>query len=98
MNKKKKASRSGLHSHEGNCDELLALLSEYIDGDVEPGLCKELEAHLAGCDPCRVVVDNVRKTISLYHDEVPCKLPEPFRRRLHECLRKHWKPGAPKSS
>ncbi len=73
------------------CDELLALLNQYVDGGVELSACKELEAHLAGCNPCRVVVDNVRKTITLYKKDEPCELPIQFRDRLHEVLRKNWK-------
>jgi len=77
--------------HGASCDELLALLNEYVDGDVDPAVCKEFESHLAKCNPCRVVVDNVRQTITLYRENEPCKLPEKFRKKLHTCLRKHWK-------
>ncbi len=51
---------------ERTCLELKAQLSDYIDGDLNEGLCKELEEHLANCDNCRVVVDTLRKTILLY--------------------------------
>ena len=70
-----------------HCDELLALLNEYIDGGVNPTICKSLEAHLAGCNPCRVVVDNVRGTIQLYRKDEPCELPPAFRTRLHNAIR-----------
>jgi anti-sigma factor RsiW len=74
-----------------NCDELLTLLSEYIDGDVDPGICGELEKHLAGCDPCRIVVDNMQRTVRLYKEGKEYELPLPFRQRLHEALRERWK-------
>lgn len=73
------------------CEELLAVLNEYVDGTVDPGLCEEFEKHMAGCDPCKVVVDNIRKTITLYRGEQPCTLPEDFHRRLHAALRHRWK-------
>jgi anti-sigma factor RsiW len=73
------------------CDELLALLNDYVDGDAAPGFCEELEQHLAGCNPCQVVVDNIRKTITLYKDGQPYELPLPFRERLHATLRERWK-------
>ena len=50
------------------CEELLAMLNEYVDGTVDPAICEEFEKHLAGCNPCQVVVDNIRKTITLYKD------------------------------
>ncbi|NMC13595.1 MAG: zf-HC2 domain-containing protein [Chloroflexi bacterium] len=55
-------------SHE-QCRYLLGSLSEYIDGTLEESLCHAIEQHLAGCDNCRVVIDTLRKTVSLYHDE-----------------------------
>ena len=81
------------------CEQLLAALNEYVDGTIEPGLCEEFEKHMSGCNPCQVVVDNIRKTITLYRDGEPCELPLKFQERLHEALRKRWKethhpPGA----
>jgi anti-sigma factor RsiW len=73
------------------CEELLQLLNEYVEGTVDPSLCQEFERHMAGCNPCQVVVDNIRKTITLYKDGQPCELPALFRDRLHSALRQHWK-------
>jgi len=73
------------------CEELLAMLNEYVDGAIDPAVCNEFERHLAGCNPCQVVVDNVRKTITLYKSGQPYELPAPFRERLHRVLRKRWK-------
>ncbi len=72
------------------CDELLAILNEYIDGEVDASICQELEQHLAQCGPCRVVVDNIRQTVRLYHGEQEYELPVQFRQRLHEALREKW--------
>ena len=73
------------------CAELLAALNEYVDGTVDPAICEEFEKHLAGCNPCQVVVDNIRKTITLYKEGRPYALPEPFRQHLHKTLRERWK-------
>jgi hypothetical protein len=73
------------------CEELLAMLNEYVDGTVDPAICKEFEQHMAGCNPCQVVVDNIRKTITLYKNGQPYKLPVKCRRRLHEALHRRWK-------
>ena len=70
-----------------NCDELLAMLNEYVDGSVDPGVCEKFEKHLAGCNPCQVVVDNIRQTITLYKNGQPCELPQEFRKSLHAVLR-----------
>ena len=73
------------------CEELLAALNDYVDGDLTPDICDMFEEHLAGCNPCQVVVDNVRKTIELYSEGEPYPMPEEFQRRLHEDLRARWR-------
>ena len=92
----KRVRRNAIGGKQGaSCKELLTLLNDYVDGDVDPKVCKEFEGHLAKCNPCRVVVDNVRKTITLYRKDEPCKLPTEFRDRLHAALRNCWKKTAP---
>jgi len=73
------------------CEQLLAALNEYVDGTIDPGLCEEFEKHMSGCNPCQVVVDNIRKTITLYRNGEPYELPLKFRAKLHDALRKRWK-------
>ena len=73
------------------CEELLAMLNEYVDGGVDPGACEQFEKHLAGCNPCQVVVDTIRKTITLYKEGQPYELPVQFRDRLHSALRAKWR-------
>ena len=83
------------------CAELLTALNEYVDGTVDPAICEEFEAHMAGCNPCQVVVDNIRKTITLYKEGKPYELPAGFRHRCHTALRQRWKeihPAAGKST
>jgi anti-sigma factor RsiW len=72
------------------CEELLAMLNDYVDGGVDPGVCDQFEQHLAGCNPCQVVVDNIRKTITLYKDGRQYELPVSFRDKLHSALRAKW--------
>ena len=72
------------------CEELLAVLNEYVDGTVDPAICVEFEQHLAGCNPCQVVVDNLRQTITLYRNGQPYELPGAFRARPHAALRERW--------
>jgi len=77
------------------CEELLKLLNEYVDGEVDPGLCESFEKHLAGCNPCQVVVDNIRKTITIYKNGQPYDLPSDCHQRLHDVLRQRWKERHP---
>ncbi len=77
------------------CEELLTMLSEYVDGTIDPAICQDFEKHMAGCNPCQVVIDNIRKTITLYKAGEPCALPAEFRTRLHSLLRERWKEAHP---
>jgi len=72
-------------------DELLKLLSEYMNGTVDLVICEEFEKHMTGCNPCQVVVDNIHKAVTLYKNGQPCELPVEFRNRLHHALRNKWK-------
>lgn len=74
------------HVHK-NCNELLGSLSAYIDGELSPELCEELERHLAGCDNCRVVLNTTKRTIDLVQTprEKP-DLPHDVRERLFKRL------------
>lgn len=77
---------AGEHDH-SVCRELLGKLSEYIDGELEATLCAELETHLANCPNCRVMVDTVRKTITLYHSQAATELPPGVQDRLYKVLK-----------
>ena len=75
------------HNHE-NCEQLLGSLSEYIDGELTPELCEEIEKHLAGCDDCRVVLNTTKRTIDLVHAPIEKPdLPEDVRERLFKRLK-----------
>ncbi len=68
------------------CQELKAQLSDYIDGELDPGVCAEIERHMAGCDNCRIVVDTLRKTILLYRDYGAPPMPPGAHERLIHVL------------
>ncbi len=72
------------------CEELLAALNQYVDGELEPGICEPFQEHLKGCNPCQVVVDNIRQTIRLFRAEERYELPPALHRQLSHILRKQW--------
>ncbi|MFM8319556.1 MAG: anti-sigma factor family protein [Chloroflexota bacterium] len=71
---------------EHNCRHLLGSLSEYVDGEACAEICAEIEQHLSSCENCRVVVDSLRKTVSLYQSEQEPGMPDAVRQRLFHCL------------
>jgi RNA polymerase sigma-70 factor, ECF subfamily len=73
------------------CEELLAALNEYVDGELDPGICDPFQEHLQDCNPCQIVVDNIRHTIRLYKAEAQFELPPMLHERLGRVLRQQWK-------
>lgn len=75
-----------VHRHKG-CEHLLGSLSAYLDGELEEQLCAELERHLEGCENCQVVVDTLRRTVSLYKvTSSETTMPDEVRQRLYHRL------------
>ncbi len=72
------------------CDELLKALNDYVDGAQLADLCEEFSQHLAGCNPCQVVIDNILQTISLFRSEQPYEMPAGFQDRLQQSLKSRW--------
>ena len=76
---------------EGNagreCEHYLRHLSEYVDGALSAELCHEIEAHMADCDNCRVVVNTLNKTIALYRRLPAPEMPSAVREHLYHVLR-----------
>lgn len=78
-----------------DCDDLLKQLNEFVDGNLEPGVCDEFRTHLKDCNPCQVVVDNIRKTIRLYKDGVEVALPPECHAKLHALLKARFEARFP---
>ncbi len=75
------------HEH-SKCQSLLGYLSDYVDGELDPELCMEIDQHLQECHNCTIVVDTLRKTITLYHSAAsqPAEVPGVVRERLFRTL------------
>ena len=72
------------------CSDLMKQLQAYLDHDTASPLCQEFEQHLAGCDTCKLVVDNIKNSIKLVCDGTEAELPDEFKKRLHQCLKERW--------
>jgi predicted anti-sigma-YlaC factor YlaD len=75
------------HQHTDLCDQLQAQLPDYLDGEARAEICRAIEAHLADCDDCRVVVDTMRKTITLYRNAPREDVPQDVHTRLVRVLK-----------
>ena len=76
------------------CEDVWREISNYLEGDVEPGLRLALEEHIRGCQRCAAVLDGTRNVIQLYGDERMLEVPLGFSQRLQNRLDENMPPGS----
>jgi len=69
-----------------SCEEVWREVSNYLDGEVEPGLHVAIQEHIRGCKHCTAVVEGTRNVLQLYGDERMLEVPFGFSQRLHQRL------------
>jgi anti-sigma factor RsiW len=75
---------------EKNCREFASKLNDYVDGELEPGLCEEIEKHIGSCENCRIMVDTMKKTVTLCCAGKEVSLPADLEERLNNLLKARW--------
>jgi anti-sigma factor RsiW len=75
--------------HDMMCQELVEVLTEYLDGTLGAHDRARLEAHLAVCDDCQVYLDQFKTTIALSDAPAPTKLSPELRNNLINAFRSH---------
>ncbi len=74
------------------CEEVFALLSQYLDRELPEEMCVEMDEHISSCAPCVEFVESLRKTIGLcreYEAEArPGPLPEASQRELFDAYQR----------
>jgi RNA polymerase sigma-70 factor (ECF subfamily) len=60
------------------CSEVFAMLSDYLNLELPRETCREIEAHIAGCEPCVEFAESLRKTVDLCRKYEPTELPAPM--------------------
>jgi len=68
------------------CEELVAYLSDYIDGDLTEDLRADAQEHLATCQNCHVVLDTTQQMITLLRRSGPQSIPLERRQALFRTL------------
>ena len=78
------------HSDELACQELVELVTDYLEGRLAPGERRRFEAHLAVCGACRVYLEQMRRTIRALGALTEDTMPPEAKERLLDVFR-HWK-------
>jgi anti-sigma factor (TIGR02949 family) len=66
------------HKHNENCKEIFAMLSEYLDRELNAETCEGIEAHLADCPPCIEFLNSLKRTVGLCKSCEPADPPPPL--------------------
>src|SRR6266498_5375026 len=75
-----------LNERTEKCKEVFSLLSEYLNLELPPDACQEIETHLAGCPPCIEFAESLRKTVELCRSYQPTELPAPIGKEARQQL------------
>jgi RNA polymerase sigma-70 factor (ECF subfamily) len=66
--------------------EAFALLSDYLNLELPPDACVEMETHLADCPACIEFAESLRKTVELCRQYRPTEVPETIGQEAREQL------------
>jgi len=74
-----------------NCEKMWQEISNYIEGEVEPGLRSAMDQHFRTCKRCSSVLEGTRNVLALYSDErmideQTIEVPAGYGRRLEKRL------------
>ena len=73
------------------CEDLIKALELHLEGDEADERCAAFVEHLSGCERCRVVVDTIKNTITLFREtDEAVEMPESCRERLGKALLEKW--------
>lgn len=74
-----------------NCQDILEKICDYIDKDLDPAICKDIEDHIEDCEPCVAFINTIKKTVELFGGagQEPPIIPKPVSINLKSFLKNH---------
>jgi len=69
------------------CHEVVALVSDYLEGELAPDVVRRVEEHLALCDGCSRYLEQMRETIRLTGMLTEAQVPEEQKGALLDAFR-----------
>jgi len=69
-----------------SCDDLDALLPEFLDGTISSDQESAAAEHLATCEACTAELQELKGVTKLYHEHGTLQLPDAARTRIAEAL------------
>ena len=78
---------------EMTCQELVELVTEYLEGTLAPSERQRFEAHLGRCDGCTTYLEQMRQLIAALGRLTEESIPEQVKQNLPQAFR-DWKNSA----
>jgi predicted anti-sigma-YlaC factor YlaD len=72
------------------CPDYIKELNDYLDGTLDPQLCREIDEHLGVCENCRIMIDTLRQTVKLCREGKEVPLPQTLESKLNDLLKTRW--------
>jgi anti-sigma factor RsiW len=69
------------------CDQLVELVTDFLDGALDPDTERRVVDHLALCDGCGAYLDQIRQTVRSLGELPPDQLPDTARAALLAAFR-----------
>jgi hypothetical protein len=77
------------------CQEMIALLADYLEAALGEEVLRALEDHLRDCAPCVAYLNTYRRTREVAAQANRVEMPEEMRQRLAQFLLTHLRPRTP---
>jgi anti-sigma factor RsiW len=71
-----------------DCDRLVELVTDFVEGALDPATERQVVDHLAECDGCSTYLDQMRATARALGELPPGRLSDPAREALLEAFRR----------
>ena len=78
--------------HRLTCEQVTALLIDYVTGELDPGTTQTLQEHLRNCRDCvaflHTYAETIRATRSLRYEDIPSEMVDRVQQFLHTRITK----------
>ena len=81
---------AGMSVYPCNCEQMMARLSDYLDGDLDAETAAEVERHLRACSQCLAYADSLHRIVELCRAYEPAVKPRPLNPSARAELRSAW--------
>ena len=69
------------------CPDVLTLFSQYLEGDIAPDVCAQMETHLDGCRDCRDTCESLKRSLASCRAMASAEVPPPVAASVKAAVR-----------